>query len=255
MFLRTKSRLRTATKTHYLAFLALLQLTTVQVLASVYPTQPIADTVYASGQLAQVKWRDDGRAPRLKNMGFMSIDLYVSSEGSTNNIKNYVASLAKDVAPIARSHTVIIPQTLPTNASLFNLHFKPSSPHSHLYSQSHQRTSLHPHAHKPETIYSADFQIVTLTQTADSDPNTDPFPVLSLLHPQSQSTPTPSSEPTSATIVHADPLWDDTDEDQKNTQAQAPLHNGNRRRERMEKAKLRILFMLWPALVGVSMAV
>lgn len=63
-----------------LAFVALLELTTV--LASVYPTQPIADTVFMSGHLAHIYWKDDGWTPHLKDMGLMNIDLYVNPVGS-----------------------------------------------------------------------------------------------------------------------------------------------------------------------------
>ena len=89
MFLRTKS-LRAAIRTRkldLLGFLVLWQLAAVQVLASVYPTQPVADTVYTSGQLAQVTWTDDGRAPRLRDMGLMEIDLYASSVASASIVE------------------------------------------------------------------------------------------------------------------------------------------------------------------------
>ena len=82
--------LSTTTKTpqpDLLAFLVLLQLTTVQVLASVYPTQPVADTVYTLGQLAEITWKDDGRAPQLKDMGLMEINLCASTVGSASNME------------------------------------------------------------------------------------------------------------------------------------------------------------------------
>jgi hypothetical protein len=77
---------RTETKSYQLnllVFLFLFQLSTVRVLASVYPTKPIAGTVFTSGKDAQITWKDDGRAPRLKDMGLMTIDLYATSEEFT----------------------------------------------------------------------------------------------------------------------------------------------------------------------------
>jgi hypothetical protein len=139
---------------------------------------------------------------------------------------------------------------------LSTLRFKPSFPHSHWNSLSHQHSNVHPHAHKPEVIYSADFHIKPLdTQPANSNPSVDPFPLLSLLLPKS----TPTSELTSATpMISAESLRKDDrskDYDQKDTQAQAAFHNGNRSWGGMGEMKFRLLFMLWPALIGVSMSI
>jgi hypothetical protein len=81
VFLRSRSRLWTEAtcQLNVLVFLVVLQLTSIRVLASVYPTKPIADTVFTSGNYEQIEWRDDGRAPHIKDMGLMSIDLYATS--------------------------------------------------------------------------------------------------------------------------------------------------------------------------------
>lgn len=44
--------------------------------ASLYPTQPIANTEYSAGQIALVTWKDDRYLPHLKDMGIMKIDLH-----------------------------------------------------------------------------------------------------------------------------------------------------------------------------------
>jgi hypothetical protein len=49
---------------------------TTSVSAALYPTQPVADTVYSPGQLALVTWIDDGQKPHLKDMGPVKLDLY-----------------------------------------------------------------------------------------------------------------------------------------------------------------------------------
>ena len=87
MFLRTRAATSRTRKLDPLGFLVVWQLAAVQVLASVYPTQPVADTVYTSGQLAQVTWKDDGRVPRLMDMGLMEIDLYASSVASASIVE------------------------------------------------------------------------------------------------------------------------------------------------------------------------
>jgi len=143
------------------------------------------------------------------------------------------------------------------------LHFKLSSPSLHAHSLSHPHSSLHQHMHKPETIYTADFQIVvTATQLANPDSNMDPYPVLSLLLPKSQSNPTlatPTREPTSATTVYPEPIWDDntvTGHDGKGQKrTQAKVQNGSRSRGTMEQGRFKLLFVLWPTLVGLSMVI
>ena len=82
--------LKAATQTRQLdllVFLVLWQLAAMQVLASVYPTQPVANTVYTSGQLAQITWTDDERAPRLIDMGLMEINLCANSVASPSNVE------------------------------------------------------------------------------------------------------------------------------------------------------------------------
>ena len=45
-------------------------------LAFLYPTSPIADTVYDAGEAASVEWIDDGKTPYLQDMTITRIDLY-----------------------------------------------------------------------------------------------------------------------------------------------------------------------------------
>lgn len=53
------------------------------VLASIYPTQPVAKTNFTSGKFALITWRDDWRVPLLADMAHMWIDLY------SNNTVSY----------------------------------------------------------------------------------------------------------------------------------------------------------------------
>ncbi|KAG5653214.1 hypothetical protein H0H81_001691 [Sphagnurus paluster] len=77
------------------------------VFASVYPTQPIARTTFTSGKLALITWRDDWREPLLKHMDNMRIDLY-------GNNSEFITTLAKNVSPVTRTHSVFIPPGLKT---------------------------------------------------------------------------------------------------------------------------------------------
>jgi len=47
---------------------------------SLYPTQPIQDTVYYAGETALTTWIDDGISPLLSDMGRIVIQLYTSTD-------------------------------------------------------------------------------------------------------------------------------------------------------------------------------
>ena len=46
------------------------------VLASLYPTSPVADTVYGAGRQNLVEWIDDEPKPNLYEISVLKIDLY-----------------------------------------------------------------------------------------------------------------------------------------------------------------------------------
>jgi hypothetical protein len=47
-------------------------------LAALYPTQPVAKTVYATGSSALVTWKDDARDPHVSELGPLVIKLYTA---------------------------------------------------------------------------------------------------------------------------------------------------------------------------------
>lgn len=61
-------------------FVILLLALLTPVSASLYPTQPIQNTVYYAGQTALTNWTDDGTYPLLNNMGGITIQLYCDSD-------------------------------------------------------------------------------------------------------------------------------------------------------------------------------
>lgn len=48
------------------------------VLSALYPTQPVAKTVYATGNSALVTWSDDAHAPHVPELGALKIELYTA---------------------------------------------------------------------------------------------------------------------------------------------------------------------------------
>lgn len=96
---------------------ALLSLATKPVLASLYPTYPIADTTWSGGREEYVKWVDDGSSPTLNDTGRLDIELYLNNKASALLIcflivnadelsceQDHVATLAKNVSPESKFH-------------------------------------------------------------------------------------------------------------------------------------------------------
>jgi len=52
------------------------------VLASLYPTKPVASTIYVAGQAAQVSWAEDWKTPLLNATAGVRIDLYAGNNVS-----------------------------------------------------------------------------------------------------------------------------------------------------------------------------
>ena len=52
------------------------------VLASLYPTKPVASTIYIAGQAAEVSWVEDWKTPLLNATAGVRIDLYAGNNVS-----------------------------------------------------------------------------------------------------------------------------------------------------------------------------
>jgi hypothetical protein len=52
------------------------------VLASLYPTKPVASTIYIAGQAAEVSWTEDLKTPLLNATAGLRIDLYAGNNVS-----------------------------------------------------------------------------------------------------------------------------------------------------------------------------
>lgn len=88
-----------------LAFLFSLVFANLSLVAcGLYPTQPIASTVFTVGDWNQVKWIDDSRKPHLSELKPCSLQVYSDDGG-------FVGTLADNVSPKNRSQTVFFPTT------------------------------------------------------------------------------------------------------------------------------------------------
>ncbi|KAF8154418.1 hypothetical protein B0H34DRAFT_619932, partial [Crassisporium funariophilum] len=187
-------------------------------LALLYPTKPVSDTIYTAGQAAYVKWIEDGRRPLLKDMGKMRMDLYARNS-------TYLATLVKDLDPRSLSTTVYIPLVIPTNLHLYTLRFVSPKP--------------------PYVIYTADFSII---------PN--PLSLQAVFPTPSSRTTLPSTPSTSSTFLsRISTLSADAAAPSSTTDGGKTNSAGlGRWRWDAERMKFRLVFIVWPALVGLSLA-
>ena len=49
-------------------------------LASLYPTSPVADTIYDAGRQNLVEWTDDDPTPHLYDISVLKIDMYLNND-------------------------------------------------------------------------------------------------------------------------------------------------------------------------------
>ncbi|KAG2125691.1 hypothetical protein DEU56DRAFT_961501 [Suillus clintonianus] len=226
---------------HGMLFATLILALLTLVSASLYPVQPIQNTVYYAGQTVLTRWIDDGTYPLLSNMGGITIQLWYDSD-------MYLGTLATNVSPGAKAWQFDIPRSLVHDSSNFTLRYITNTPYDMI-------------------IYSADFTIVIqgdslptstsassslgVTSSSTSTSQNLFFQATSASSPSAPSssgseTPTPS-----ATNIVMPPLRPG---DVGNINQPAGNSRNSGGRIDIEKLKFRVVFILWPALLGVTMA-
>ncbi|KAL0958991.1 hypothetical protein HGRIS_014306 [Hohenbuehelia grisea] len=186
------------------------------VMASVFPTHPVATSTWTAGQFEWITWKDDGRWPHLRQMSPLNIDLY-SVEGI------FVRTLAHGVQPTSRLQRIYTPKSLRFDGTYFL-----------------RITCKQPRA----TFYTANFDIRSMAASElinSSKPEQTPLTL--------DYTTMTHTLPMAATTIYADPL--------------PGRRSGSRNsggifassRLDLEKFKFKFVFMIWPALIGVSLAI
>ncbi|KAF9560822.1 hypothetical protein CPC08DRAFT_818047 [Agrocybe pediades] len=207
-----------------LAILLFWRLAYLPVHGSLFPTKPIRGTVYVAGQPARVTWKEDGRTPLLNTTVGMRIDLYAGKS-------TFVATLAKNVDPSDLSASLFIPSQVPANYHSFNLRFVIPKP--------------------PTIIYTANFNLipnyiskpaVTSQQGSLSVARQAVVTVTSTLSSRISGSQGTIIEPSRTVSVSAGAFWT------------PGKHRYKLGAMDMEKMKFRLLFIVWPSLVGLSMA-
>ncbi|PPQ70264.1 hypothetical protein CVT26_014553 [Gymnopilus dilepis] len=208
-------------------------------LTAIFPTKPVSSTVYTAGAPAEITWLEDGRRPLLNDTHGVRIDLYA---GNTT----YLATLARDLPALALKTTVYMPTNIPKNYHTYILRFIVSEP--------------------AMTIYTSDFAI-----------NPSPFTVRPRSSSTSRSSTSSASTSASASVsaqsvstttvtstVISRVLPTSSAQGSNSRSLRGLFSLGRHRRRRslgegrnyidIEKVKFRLVFIGWPALVGLSMA-
>ncbi|CCM01780.1 uncharacterized protein FIBRA_03847 [Fibroporia radiculosa] len=220
------------------------------VASSVYPTRPIAKTVMGAGRLSSVTWINDKTWPSLSEMGPMKIDLYLEDD-------TFVATLAKNVDPTRRSQKIWISPTWGPNGSEYHMRFICETP--------------------PLTVYTADFTITAMDDTSPFQ-GAEKAVISSTVggaeaamstssaiapYPSSPSTMTTSStvssttQTSSPTSTTSSPTGTQTHNPYMNKAKTGASGGGlwTRTTVDLERVKFRLVFILWPMMIGITMAI
>ncbi|KAJ7767969.1 hypothetical protein DFH07DRAFT_1058453 [Mycena maculata] len=220
---------------HFILFLLALFAPKLAV-ASLYPTNPTASTSVEAGTPLQITWEEGHGRPQLINIGLLEILLYTPDD-------EYVATLAH-VSAITRIHTALMPPNC--THGTYVIIFKSKT--------------------LPKDVYTANF-VVTPAITDSALPYVPPqlgaddlnatHPLLTLVLPSSTivSDLAPTLEFAAATTISASPLPVGGGGGANLNRVHSPSSGANpRKASDFRNARFRLLFVVWPALIGISMA-
>ncbi|KAJ7621398.1 hypothetical protein FB45DRAFT_140547 [Roridomyces roridus] len=208
------------------------------VFASLFPTYPVASTKCTAGQPIRVKWIDTRDKPHLREMGSLSIYLCTADGEPTTR-------LAERVSPMRREHTVYIPGNITTGvySISFNSTYPPKTFWTHNFAIEQPVTdSTMPYAPAAEPEAGV---------TSNGNGN---GPLLTIVLPTttivSQLGPTSELPPPATTITADDASPAAGGEAGQGLNRESSPNGGRKRRA----SRVRLVFVVWPALVGLSLA-
>ncbi|EJF63929.1 hypothetical protein DICSQDRAFT_167975 [Dichomitus squalens LYAD-421 SS1] len=222
-----------------LVLVTLLILRTVS--ASIYPTFPVASSVMHAGRLNALRWTDDKKRPSVKTMGPVRVDLYAGDR--------YVTNLADGVDPKSLAADIWISPAWGYNGPDYTIRFTCEQPR--------------------HVVWTADFAVTGMSSLAPLDgPTIDAHnesavsisyvtPKLTVVLPGTTTTSTSQSMPTTLEPSMTAPPISNLDGGQhmahgKTGSAAAGLRK--RPTVDLERLKFRFVFIFWPTLIGITMA-
>jgi len=230
--------------------LATVLLYVTSVTAALYGTRPIANTVLSAGRMSSITWINDNQRPSLREMGPMKVDLYVGGD-------TYVATLAENVDPTSRSQKVWISPTWGPNGSDYHLRFICEDPPLTIYTAEFTITAMDdtlPY-HGAEKAVAQSTSMTTMKTTSPtvsvatfSMGHLNASTVSSGVTSTASTSTTASSRVSSASTQTTNPHMDKA----KSGAAGGSLWK--RTSVDLERIKFRMVFILWPMLIGMTLA-
>ncbi|KAI9573043.1 hypothetical protein HD554DRAFT_1134234 [Boletus coccyginus] len=220
--------------------------------ASVYPTQPIQATVWSADQPMLVSWIEDWKYPMLTEMGPLDISLW-------SNTDTYLTQLASGVDPKTKTCQVTVPGWVLKQGSKYTLRFTMSKPIDAM-------------------VYSADFAIIPANTTtgtgtgsgavalatqsgtagtgngSGSGFGTVPTTTGSLTSLTATTTTTSASDRLGSTASSGVPPPSGTITGGGVPSQGQRAASAGRKSVDVEKLKFRFVFVIWPVLMGITMA-
>ncbi|KAI0087241.1 hypothetical protein BDY19DRAFT_956916 [Irpex rosettiformis] len=221
-------------------------------LGNIYGTSPIANTVWTAGRSETVEWIDDKTSPRLSRLGPVDVELYSSDD-------NLVATLAQGIDAEDKSFSAWISPSWGYDGSDYYIMFSCKKP--------------------PVTIFTASFTIVGMAYMSSSGDNTTAWsPDSDGFDPDSLGPNSPNTTATSTHSVSAvhstglsvsasatssaqpsstlPPISPQDEEDYlRNHRGPGAVSNGGTTLNiDYERLKFQLVFIIWPAIIGITMA-
>ncbi|KAG8943260.1 hypothetical protein FRC04_003127 [Tulasnella sp. 424] len=223
------------------------------VYASLYPTFPTQESVIPAGQDVVIRWKDDSHSPHLDKLGLLRVDLFLDNDA------NLVSTLAEGIKPTDEAAKIRIEKDFGADGSNYYIRFTP--------------------AQKGRTpIYTAKFTITGLTGSPNyrqdkpshknskaSDEKVNELDVKNVSNSTSTtslsstlaSTPGITAMPTT-TYTPPNLTWNTPPGAQETATLRPNYNGGSARFQRPADAGLgmmSLMYLMWPLLMGVAMAV
>ncbi|KAI0700337.1 hypothetical protein BC835DRAFT_1328467 [Cytidiella melzeri] len=219
-------------------------------LAGIYGTSPVANSVWTAGRSESVTWTDDKSQPKLSKLGKIDVQLYSGTD-------TLVATLAEDVDADSKSVSTWISPSWGHDGSDYYIMFSGKK--------------------LPVPVFTASFTIVGMANvSANGDNTTAPFkgsngPKQDSLAPTTPNTTAGISRTGTATLLpHTTPS---SSYPQPSASSTIPPISAEEEEDFLrhhrgphssagsailcvdyERLKFRLVFIIWPAVIGITMA-
>ncbi|EIM91262.1 uncharacterized protein STEHIDRAFT_152913 [Stereum hirsutum FP-91666 SS1] len=258
--------------------------------AALYATKPFSATNYTAGQTELVTWMEDGNQPSLAGMGTFKIDLWMGGGAG----ENYVTTVAQNVNAQAMQQNIVINPSVGSDSSYYYLRLMFDNPPSITYTSMFTITGMSGSAPAPTTVSgtssgvsaaaSAPYGFVhagsstsSMNATATSTSNSSMSALNAtasqppyLIATTVSASPITRSSPAAPMVTGTKPPVQEEKDKNGLANSTSTAMSGAQRKTNAagsagmqrpsmggygwERMKFQMVFILWPALMGITMA-